>query len=51
LNARATGWVPGSGNVIATRKLQVPDTGFVVADGYGEGSGSYTDTFEIVANP
>jgi hypothetical protein len=45
-----TGWVPGSGNVIATRKFQDPNL-TVVAGSYGEGTGSYSDTFEIVANP
>ncbi len=45
-----TGWIPGSGNVIATRKFQDPNL-TVVAGSYGEGTGSYSDTFEIVANP
>lgn len=45
-----TGWVPGSGNIIATRTAQDPNM-TVIAGAHGEGTGSYTDIFEIVANP
>jgi hypothetical protein len=51
INLDDTGWVPGSGNIIATRVARDPNIQNMVAGSYGEGDGSYTDTFELVASP